>query len=306
MTTDQVMTIQNLSVEYPTPERTVFAVNDISFEIKRGEILGLIGESGSGKTTAANAILRLLERPGRVAGGQVWLNGETELLSLPEHEFRQLRWSELALVSQGAMNSLNPTMRVRDQIADGIRAHETNPAALTKRALQARIHELLTMVGLPDRVYRVYPHELSGGMKQRVGIAMAVALSPALVIADEPTSALDVITQRVVAQTLLDIRDRLGISVLLIGHDIALMAQLADRIAVMYDGHIVEAGPVTEVLKSPAHPYTRMLMDSMPSLLERKPLVVVDEAAKLEFSHYLKPPLRFVEVAPGHRVAQFD
>jgi peptide/nickel transport system ATP-binding protein len=302
MNPGRVLAVKNLSVEYPIPGRTIHAVTDISFDIFKGEMLGLIGESGSGKTTVANAILRLLERPGRVNGGEVWLRDEIELLQLPENKFRQLRWRELALVSQGAMNSLNPTMRIKDQIADGIKAHEGRQE---KSALRARILRLLATVGLPERVYDDFPHELSGGMKQRVGIAMAVALDPTLVIADEPTSALDVITQRVVAQTLLEIKDRLGISVLLIGHDIALMAQLVDRVAVMYDGHIVEIGSVREVLKSPVHPYTRMLIESMPSIAQRKPLVVFDELTKRKLSHYLQIPLQFEQVTPTHWVARF-
>jgi len=302
MDRDRVLAVKNLSVEYPIPGRTIHAVNDISFDVFKGEMLGLIGESGSGKTTAAMAILQLLEKPGRVTGGEVWLRDEVELLRLSDGEFRQFRWSELALVSQGAMNSLNPTMRIKDQIADGIKAHE---GRREKSALRARIIRLLRMVGLPERVYADFPHELSGGMKQRVGIAMAVALNPTLVIADEPTSALDVITQRVVAQTLLEIKDRLGISVLLIGHDIALMAQLVDRVAVMYDGHIVEIGSVRDVLKSPVHPYTRMLIESMPSIARRTPLVVYDESAKRKLSQYLQTPLQFEEVTPAHWVARF-
>jgi ABC-type dipeptide/oligopeptide/nickel transport system ATPase component len=299
---EKILDVKNLSVEYPTPGRTVYAVSDISFDIYPGEMLGLIGESGSGKTTVAMAILQLLQRPGRVTGGQIILNDAVDLLELSERRFRKLRWRELALVSQGAMNSLNPTMRVKDQIADGIKAHEGKQ---DKKELKARIIKLLGMVGLPERVYHVFPHELSGGMKQRVGIAMAVALDPTLVIADEPTSALDVITQRIVAQTLMDIRERLGISVLLIGHDIALIAQLVDRVAVMYDGHIVEIGSVNEVLKYPGHPYTRMLMDSMPSISHRKPLRVVGESSRQAFTQYLKPPLQFDEVSPGHWVAQY-
>jgi peptide/nickel transport system ATP-binding protein len=302
MIQEKVLEVKGLSVEYPTPGKTVKAVRNIGFDVYPREMLGLIGESGSGKTTTAMAILRLLHKPGRVTGGRIVLKGEVDLLRLSDAEFRKLRWCEMSLVSQGAMNSLNPTMRVRDQIADGIKAHEGKQ---DKEELEARIKKLLGVVGLPERVYSVFPHELSGGMKQRVGIAMAVSLNPTLVIADEPTSALDVITQRVVAQTLLDIKERLGISVLLIGHDIALMAQLVDRMAVMYDGHIVEVGSVREVLKFPEHPYTRMLVDSMPSISHRQPLKVVAESAKQEFARYLKTPLRFDEVSPGHWVADY-
>jgi peptide/nickel transport system ATP-binding protein len=298
----KILTIRHLTVDYPTPERTVHAVKDISFDVYQGEMLGLIGESGSGKTTAASGILRLLEKPGRVTGGTAMLRDEVDLFELPENEFRKLRWRELALVAQGAMNSLNPTMRIKDQIADGITTHE---GRVDKKELKNRILNLLRTVGLPERIYNEYPHELSGGMKQRVGIAMAVSLSPAFVVADEPTSALDVITQRVVAQTLLDIKEKMGISILLIGHDIALMAQLVDRMAVMYDGHIVEIGSARDVLMNPVHPYTQMLIDSTPSITEHKPLKVVSEAAKQEFSQHLITPVQFDEITPGHQVARF-
>jgi len=303
MNQTRVLSVKELSVEYPVPGRTIKAVKQINLELYRGEMLGLIGESGSGKTTVAMAILQLLHKPGRVTGGQVYLNDEIELFQLTEKEFRALRWAELALVSQGAMNSLNPTMRIKDQIADAIKAHEGKQ---DKKELKARILNLLGRVGLPDRVYGVYPHELSGGMKQRVGIAMAISLNPTLIIADEPTSALDVISQRIVAQTLLDIKEELGISILLIGHDIALMAQLADRVAVMYDGFIVEVGSTVDVFNHPVHPYTQMLIEAVPSITERKPLQVADEGAKLEFSKHMKIPLKLREVTPGHWVADFD
>ena len=227
-------------------------MDGIDLTVGRGEIVGLIGESGSGKTTAAMACLRLVPPPGRVTGGKVILEGETDLLGVDERELRDLRWRKLALIPQGALNSLNPVMRVKDQIGDTIRAHESGRLSGSK--LQERVERLFKLVGLPARCYRMYPHELSGGMKQRVCIAMAIALEPPFIIADEPTSALDVIVQRVVAQTLLDIKERLGISLLLIGHDIGLMAQLADRVAVMYAGKIVEIGPSAQVFAEPRAP----------------------------------------------------
>lgn len=175
----------------------------------------------------------------------------------------------MALIPQGAMNSLNPVMRIKEQMADAIIAHEgrQNGAALKERILN-----LFSMVGLPSRVYDMYPHELSGGMKQRVCIAMAIALNPPLIIADEPTSALDVVVQRVVAQNLLDIKERLNVSMIVIGHDMGLMAQLADRVAVMYAGHMVEIAPVEEIYADPKHPYTQLLIESIPSIKERKEL----------------------------------
>jgi peptide/nickel transport system ATP-binding protein len=311
-----VLQVKDLRVHYATPEGDVIAANGVSFNIHKGELLGLVGESGCGKTTAAMAILRLVQAPGRILGGQAILNGTTDLLALSKQELRRVRWREIALIPQGAMNSLNPVMRVRNQIADGIQTHEVKQP---KRELKERILELFTLVGLPSRVYTMYPHELSGGMKQRVCIAMAIALNPSLVIADEPTSALDVIVQRVVAQTLLDIRKRLGVSMLVIGHDMGLMAQVVDRIAVMYAGNMVEIAPVRTALIEPVHPYTQLLIESIPSIKERKPLKITEG-----LTHDLRnpppgcifqfrcprvedrcreviPPLQ--EVEPGHQVA---
>ena len=270
---DTVLEVKDLRVHYATPEGDVIAANGVSFNIHKGELLGLVGESGCGKTTVAMAILRLVQPPGRILGGQAILNGTTDLLSLSKQELRRVRWREIALIPQGAMNSLNPVMRVKNQIADGIEAHEGKQP---KKLLKERILKLNSLVGLPARVYTMYPHELSGGMKQRVCIAMAIALNPSLVVADEPTSALDVIVQRVVAQTLLDIKDRLGVSMLVIGHDMGLMAQVVDRVAVMYAGSIVEVGPVKTVLKEPLHPYSQLLIESIPSIKERKALKITE------------------------------
>ena len=267
-----ILKVQDLRVHYETPLGDVIAVNGVSFYVYRGETLGLVGESGCGKSTTAMAILRLVQPPGRILGGQILLNG-IDLLKLSERELRQVRWRQVALIPQGAMNSLNPVMQIKDQIADAIEAHEGKQP---KGALRERILELLNMVGLPSRVYHLYPHELSGGMKQRVCIAMAIALNPPLVIADEPTSALDVVVQRVVAQTLIEVRERLNVSMILIGHDMGLQAQLVDRIAVMYAGNIVEVAPAREAFKEPLHPYTQLLIASIPSIKERKPLKVTE------------------------------
>jgi oligopeptide/dipeptide ABC transporter ATP-binding protein len=271
-TREKILEVKNLRVHYETPKGDVIAVNGINFHLYKGETLGLVGESGCGKSTATAGILRLVQPPGRIVSGEVLLNG-IDLVKLSEPELRKVRWSEASLIPQGAMNSLNPVMKVRDQIADGITAHEPG---INKEVLKIRILELLNLVGLPARVYDLYPHELSGGMKQRVCIAMGIALNPSLVIADEPTSALDVVVQRVVAQTLLDVKKKLGVSMILIGHDMGLQAQLVDRIAVMYAGNIVEIAPVRSIFEEPLHPYTQLLISSIPSIKERKPLKVTE------------------------------
>jgi peptide/nickel transport system ATP-binding protein len=269
---DLALEVKNLRVHYATPTGDVIACNGVDFQVYRGETLGLVGESGCGKTTAAMGIMRLVQPPGRIVHGQVLIDG-TDVIPLSEQELRQVRWSQVALIPQGAMNSLNPVMRVKDQIGDAI---ETHRGKHSREALRKRILELLNMVGLPGRVYSMYPHELSGGMKQRVCIAMAIALTPSLVIADEPTSALDVVVQRVVAQTLMEIKDQLGVSMILIGHDMGLQAQMVDRIAVMYAGNMMEIAPVKAAFAEPLHPYTQLLIDSIPSIAERKPLKVTE------------------------------
>ncbi len=267
-----VLKVRDLKVYYETPRGDVLAVDGITFDLYQGETLGLVGESGCGKSTAAMGILQLVNPPGRIAGGQVILDGQN-LLGMSDEALRHVRWAKLALIPQGAMNSLNPTMRVRDQIRDVIVAHQRKQSG---RNVQTRIFELLTMVGLPSRVYDLFPHELSGGMKQRVCIAMAIALNPMVIIADESTSALDVVVQRVVAQTMLKVKQALGVSMIMIGHDMGLMAQMVDRIAVMYAGKIVEIAPVREFFAAPKHPYSQLLIESVPSLKERKPLKITE------------------------------
>lgn len=269
---DVVLDVKDLKIYYDTPLGDVKAVDGVSFQIYQGEIVGLVGESGCGKTTTAMGILRLVQPPGRIVCGQVNLDG-TDVTQLDDRDLRDFRWRMMALIPQGAMNSLNPVLHIKDQIRDAIITHE---GIQPRAALRERIIGLLSMVGLPSRVYTMYPHELSGGMKQRVCIAMAIALNPPLIIADEPTSALDVVVQRVVAQNLLDIKERLGVSVIIIGHDMGLMAQLVDRLAVMYAGHMVELAAVESVFKDPLHPYTQLLIESIPSIKERKPLKLTE------------------------------
>ena len=268
-----VLEVENLRIHYATPQGDVIAVSDISFELYEGETLGLVGESGCGKSTTAYGILQLVQPPGYIVHGSIQVDG-TEVLDLTEEELRKFRWTGLSLIPQGAMNSLNPTMRVKDQIIDVIEAHEGKQS--DKEALRKRIFELFQMVGLPNRIYNMYPHELSGGMKQRVCIAMGIALNPVVVIADEATSALDVVVQRIVAQTLVKVKDALGVSLIVIGHDMGLLAQIANRIAVMYAGKIVEIAPVENIYAEPLHPYTQLLIDSIPSIKERKPLKITE------------------------------
>ena len=267
-----LLKVRNLRVYYETPKGDVLAVDGIDFDLYPGETLGLVGESGSGKSTAAMGILQLVVPPGRIVDGEVDLNGHN-LLGLPDEPLRKIRWVDLALIPQGAMNSLNPTMTVSAQIKDVILAHEGRHAL---QGLQPRLLKLLSTVGLPGRVLNMFPHELSGGMKQRVCIAMAIALNPKIIIADESTSALDVVVQRIVAQTLLKVKQELGISMIMIGHDMGLMAQMVDRIAVMYSGKIVEISPVKALFADPKHPYSQLLIESVPSLKEHKPLKVVE------------------------------
>lgn len=261
-----LLQVEDLRVRFKTPSGALWAVNGVSFEIKRGERFGLVGESGSGKSTTANAILRLIKPPGSIEGGRVLFEG-IDLVQLDDEPLRRLRWRKIALVMQGAMNSLNPIMRVRDQILDALAAH--GGAESRGRLTEDPVRDLLEGVGLPARAARLYPHELSGGMKQRACIAMAMALEPQLIIADEPTSALDVVVQRVVAQTLIDVGDRLGASLLLIGHDMGLQAQLVHRLGVMYAGSLVEVGDVRVMFRQPLHPYTQMLTSSVPSIKQR-------------------------------------
>jgi peptide/nickel transport system ATP-binding protein len=264
---ETLLAVRELRVYYWTERGPLRAVDGVTFTLRPGERFGIVGESGCGKSTLAAALLRVLRPPGRIESGEVWLNG-VELTGLSEAAMRRYRWRELSLIPQGAMNSLNPVMRIFDQLADAIWTHEGR--GVTQAEVRRRVEELLAMVGLSRRVADLYPHQLSGGMKQRVCIAMAIALRPRLIIADEPTSALDVIVQRVVAQTLVRVVEEVGASLILIGHDMGLQAQLVDRLAIMYAGRLVEIGTVEEIFDRPQHPYTRLLIESLPSLEERR------------------------------------
>jgi peptide/nickel transport system ATP-binding protein len=260
-----VLRVERLRVSYDHPLGTVRAVEDVSFSLRPQERFGLAGESGSGKTTMALAILRLIRRPGRIDGGEVWLD-DLPLSTLSDDAMRRLRLAGIALVPQGSMNSLNPVLHIRAQIADALGDHGMD---LSQRDLEARVRDLLGLVGLAPEVAEMYPHELSGGMKQRACIAIAICLRPKVIIADEPTSALDVVVQRQVMVTLGRVQQDLGAAVVLVGHDVGLMAQFVDRLGVMYAGRLVEVAPIAEIIAAPKHPYTQMLIASLPSL-ERK------------------------------------
>jgi peptide/nickel transport system ATP-binding protein len=261
----EVLRVEGLRVYYQTPAGPVKAVDGVSFALQPGERFGLVGESGSGKSTIALSLLRLIKPPGRIEEGRVALDG-IDLLELDDEAMRRTRLAKISLVAQGAMNSLNPVKRIKEQIALGLRDHG---AALPDRAFDRFLTELLEKVGLSRSVANMYPHELSGGMKQRVCIAIAISMSPKVIIADEPTSALDVVVQKQVLTTLGEVQEEIGAAVILVGHDMGLMAQFAHRIGVMYAGRLVEIGPVRDIFASPRHPYTQMLIASLPSLARR-------------------------------------
>jgi len=267
------LTIEDLKVYYDTPEGVVKAVDGVSFTLKQGERLALVGESGSGKSTLAMALMRLTKPPGRIAGGHIY-TGDVDLVALDQREMRMRRLDDIALVPQGAMNSLNPVMRVDDQIMDGIVDHIPDGQKPPPKAeMRERVRSLLGRVGLAPHVARMFPHELSGGMKQRVAMAISISLDPKVIVADEPTSALDVVVQRQIMQTLGRLQEGLDAAVILIGHDMGLIAQFADRIGVMYAGKLVELGPVQHIFQDPLHPYTRLLIDSLPTLERKKDFV---------------------------------
>jgi peptide/nickel transport system ATP-binding protein len=264
----EVLRVDDLRVIYDTSSGPVRAVDGVSLSLRAGERMGLIGESGSGKTTLGTAIVRLHRAPARIVSGSISIDGR-DFLTADERHMRQRRMREIALIPQAAMNSLNPVMRVGDQIADGILAHE---ARISRREIADRITRALMQVGLAPTVAGRYPHQLSGGQRQRAAMAIATALQPKIIVADEPTSALDVVVQRQVMLTLGRLQQGLHAAVLLIGHDMGLIAQFADTVGVLYAGRLVEQGPVDDILDHPRHPYTRLLIDSLPTLDDKKAL----------------------------------
>ena len=311
---DLLLEIRNLTVSFPTPGERVIAVRDVSFAIRNGEVLGLVGESGSGKSVTSLAILRLLPSVADVRG-QIFFGGR-ELLQSSAEQMRQLRGLRIAMIFQEPMTALNPVMRVGDQVAEAVMAH----TRVGKREAYQRALTALTDVALPsaERRARDYPHQLSGGMRQRVTIAMAIVNRPQLLIADEPTTALDVTIQAQILELLAQLRVKFGLAMLFISHDLAVVSQVADRVAVMYAGSIVELAPAREIFARAVHPYSRGLLRAVPDLKtdRRRPLTTIEgtvpaianlppgcafeprcEIGIPECAHSL-PPL--IEVGPEH------
>jgi ABC-type dipeptide/oligopeptide/nickel transport system ATPase component len=262
-----LLAVERLSVVFDTAAEPVVAVDDVSFSIAPGETLGLVGESGSGKSVTAFSILRLLQAPGRITGGRVLFQGR-DLLSLNEREMREVRGAGISLIFQEPATALNPVMTVGAQIAEALTVH----GKATKSEARTRAIELMDAVRIADAARRVddYPHQLSGGMRQRVMIAIALACKPPLVIADEPTTALDVTIQAEVLDLLRDLKARFNLALLLITHDFGVIAEMADRVAVMYQGRLVEEGPVRQILRAPRHQYTRSLLAAVPGMNPRR------------------------------------
>lgn len=313
--TAPLLDVRNLEVRYATRRGEMRAVDGISFSLEAGRHLGLIGESGCGKTTAGRAMLRVLPRNGRIAGGEIRLHGR-DLVALRDDEMRRLRWREISMVPQSSMDSLDPVYRVGDQLREIL----VRRGGMARGEAEERAASLFALVGLAKDRLRNYPHEFSGGMRQRAVIAMALALDPDLVIADEPVTALDVIVQNQVLRTFRELQERLKLSAIMITHDIAVVAETCDEVAVMYAGKIVERTSVARFFHQPFHPYTLGLQNAYPSLIDPKrtlisiegyPPDLVDPPRGCRFNtrcpfaiercFHEEPPL--IEVTSGHQAA---
>ncbi|WP_042667201.1 ABC transporter ATP-binding protein [Desulfurococcus amylolyticus] len=311
---EPILDVRNLKTYFYTARGMVRAVDDVSFTLNKGESLGIAGESGCGKSTLAYSLIRLVPPPGKITGGQIIFKGKN-VLEMSEEEFRrEVRWKGISMVFQGAMNALNPVYTVGDQIAEVLMLHQ----GYSKKEALETAAKMLQMVGIDPKRLKSYPHELSGGMKQRVVIAMALALNPPIVIADEPTTALDVVVQAQIMNLLKRLKKELGLSIILISHDLSLIAEIADKIAIMYGGEIIEYGPSEVIYNRPMHPYTIGLLGSIPRLhgelrdLTWIPGFPPDLANPPPGCRFMprcpkafnkcseKPPL--VEVEPGHYV----
>ena len=263
--TNTLLAVENLTMHYFATQGEVKAVDDVSFSVEKGQALGLVGESGCGKSSIAISLLKLLPDNARFLGGHIYLDG-VDLFPLSEDEMRKYRWNKISMIFQAAMNSLDPVYTVGDQIAEALDLH----VDLTRKETRDRIVELFDLVGLDPGFIGRYPHEYSGGMKQRAIIAMALACEPVLIIADEPTTALDVIVQDRILREMREIQQRLDMSMIYISHDMAVIAEVSDVMGVMYAGKIVELGPTVEVFQRPIHPYTAALMSAFPSVVGEK------------------------------------
>jgi len=266
-----LLSVENLKAYFFTMKGPVKAVDDVTFSLERGDVLGLAGESGCGKTTTALAILKLLPEPGRIVNGRIIFDG-MDLVKLSEEEMRRkVRWKRISLIFQGAMNALNPVFKVGDQIAEAIMLHED----VTKEEALERAAELFEMIGIEKSMINRYPFELSGGMRQRAMIAMALACRPDLVISDEPTTALDVIVQAQVLKLMTKLKDELNLSFIVITHDLSVIAEVCNKVAIMYAGKLAEIGDVVTIFKKPMHPYTQGLIGAFPSVKEKKELISI-------------------------------
>ena len=263
---DYVLRVEDLTMHYNTRAGDVSAVENVSFAMKKGEAMGLVGESGCGKTSVAASLLRLLPDNAQIKSGQVFLNG-TELIGLSEEEMRKIRWRRISMVFQAAMNSLNPVYTVGDQVIEALEAHDVTN---TNEESRQRVEELFRLVDLDPKMMDQYPHEYSGGMRQRAMIAMALSCHPDLIVADEPTTALDVIVQDNLLREMTALQKQLGMSMIYISHDIAVIAEVSDRIGVMYAGRLIEYGSAEQIFKRPLHPYTHGLMSAFPSIVGPK------------------------------------
>lgn len=305
-----LLTVENLAIDYRVAERWRNVLSDVSLSVEKGEVVGIVGESGCGKTTLARALLRLLPSNGRVASGKVTLDG-LDLFSMSPGDFRRIQWDRISMVFQGAMNVLDPVYPVGKQITEAIRTHRK----VSRREAWRTAESLLAGVGIDAGRARSYPHELSGGQKQRIGIAMAMALEPDLVVADEPTTALDVVTQDNVLGQLTAVQRDKGFSLMIVSHDMGVIAETCDRVFVMYAGHIVEMGLVRDIFKRPAHPYTLGLINAIPRISSGRQGVSIpghppaDPGALEGCRFYARCPFRedactrpvpWVEIEPGH------
>ena len=284
-----ILEVKDLDMSYKTIDGDVEAVKKVSFTVKEGESFGIVGESGCGKTSVAMSLLQLQAENGKISNGSIIFDGQ-ELVGMSENELRRVRWDGMSIVFQGAMNAWNPVVKIGEQIREAMREH--NPES-TKAQNTAKINELFDIVGLESSISERFPHELSGGMKQRAIIALALSCDPKLVIADEPTTALDVVIQDQILNEIKKVQELLGLSLIYISHDIAVIAEMTDKIAVMYAGSIVETGPTASVFENPKHSYTRALLDSTPSIkgekkklqsLDGEPPSLINESNKCSFS----------------------
>ncbi|MBB37463.1 MAG: dipeptide/oligopeptide/nickel ABC transporter ATP-binding protein [Actinobacteria bacterium] len=263
---NNVLDVKNLHMNYETIDGWVSAVQDVSFKIKKGESFGLVGESGCGKTSVAMSLMKLQSDNGFIDSGEILIDGK-DVVPLSEKELREVRWKDISIVFQGAMNAWNPVIKVGEQIREALREHYPDNS---KDQNYDKMSSLFQLVGLESSVLDRYPHELSGGMKQRAVIALALSCDPKLIIADEPTTALDVVIQDQILNELKSIQDKLGLSILYISHDISVIAEMTENMAVMYAGRIIEMGPTKEIFKKPLHSYTRLLLESTPSVVGKK------------------------------------